>query len=173
MTTHHTGCRGSQKGAPFLKRRTVSDTRNGNEKWIGPTVRNILTNEKYKGDALLQKKYTSDYLTKKVLVNHGEVPQYYVSECHEAIIEPQIFDLVQAEVLRRNGMSGRHSTPISFLQKSSAPTAVLGSAPWSIIPIHLNGESSGGAAISTIRHMRNAIRPHWISRSSRKPLWTV
>lgn len=60
----------------------------GNEKWIGPTVRNILTNEKYKGDALLQKKYTSDCLTKKMLINHGEVPQYYVSECHEVIIEP-------------------------------------------------------------------------------------
>ena len=89
----------------------------GNEKWIGPTVRNILTNEKYKGDALLQKKYTSDYLTKKMLVNHGEVPKYYVSECHEAIIEPQIFDLVQAEVLRRNGMSGRHSNTHIFSTK--------------------------------------------------------
>lgn len=60
----------------------------GNEKWIEPTVRNILTNENYKGDALLQKKYTSDCLTKKMLINHGEVPQYYVSECHEVIIEP-------------------------------------------------------------------------------------
>ena len=89
----------------------------GNEKWIGPTVRNILTNEKYKGDALLQKKYTSDYLTKKMLVNHGEVPQYYVSECHEAISGPQIFDLVQAEVLRRNGMSGRHSNTHIFSTK--------------------------------------------------------
>ena len=89
----------------------------GNEKWIGPTVRNILTNEKYKGDALLQKKYTSDYLTKKMLVNHGEVPQYYVSECHEAIIESQIFGLVQAEVLRRNGMSGRHSNTHIFSTK--------------------------------------------------------
>ena len=89
----------------------------GNEKWIGPTVRNILTNEKYKGDALLQKKYTSDFLTKKMLINHGEVPQYYVTECHEAIIEPQIFDLVQAEVLRRSGMSGRHSNAHIFSTK--------------------------------------------------------
>ena len=89
----------------------------GNEKWIGPTVRNILTNEKYKGDALLQKKYTSDYLTKKMFINHGEVPQYYVPECHEAIIEPQIFDLIQAEVLRRNGMSGRRSNTHIFSTK--------------------------------------------------------
>ena len=76
-----------------------------------------MTNEKYKGDALLQKKYTSDFLTKKMLINHGEVPQYYVSECHEAIIEPQIFDLVQAEVLRRSGMSGRHSNTHIFSTK--------------------------------------------------------
>lgn len=92
-------------------------TQYGNEKWIGPTVRNILTNEKYKGNALLQKKYTSDFLTKKMLINHGEVPQYYVTECHEAIIEPQIFDLVQAEVLRRSGMSGRHSNAHIFSTK--------------------------------------------------------
>ena len=52
-----------------------------------------------------------------MLVNHGEVPQYYVSECHEAIIEPQIFDLVQAEVLRRSGMSGRHSNTHLFSTK--------------------------------------------------------
>lgn len=73
----------------------------GNAKWLGPTIRNILTNEKYKGDACLQKKYTSDFLTKKMLINHGEVPQYYVSGCHEAIIEPQMFDKVQDEIQRR------------------------------------------------------------------------
>ena len=52
-----------------------------------------------------------------MLINHGEVPQYYVTECHEAIIEPQIFDLVQAEVLRRSGMSGRHSNAHIFSTK--------------------------------------------------------
>jgi site-specific DNA recombinase len=46
------------------------------------TIRGILTNEKYKGDALLQKTYTVDFLTKKRAENNGEVPQYYVEESH-------------------------------------------------------------------------------------------
>ena len=48
----------------------------GKKIWQSGTIRNILTNEKYKGDALLQKKYTVDFLTKKQKVNEGEVPQY-------------------------------------------------------------------------------------------------
>ena len=51
-----------------------------------------MTNEKYCGDALLQKKYTPDYLTKKQVVNHGEIPQYYVEDIHEAIIDNTEFD---------------------------------------------------------------------------------
>ncbi|MDK7230375.1 recombinase family protein [Pauljensenia sp. UMB1177] len=53
-------------------------------------VRSILSNEKYKGDALLQKTFTTDFLTKKMKVNEGEVPQYYVTGNHEPIIEPRI-----------------------------------------------------------------------------------
>lgn len=62
--------------------------------WYASTVKSILTNEKYKGDALLQKTYTEDFLTKKKKVNNGEVQQYYVKNNHEAIIEPEIFDMV-------------------------------------------------------------------------------
>ncbi|MDK6830051.1 recombinase family protein [Actinomycetaceae bacterium UMB8039B] len=53
-------------------------------------MRSILSNEKYKGDALLQKTFTTDFLTKKMKVNEGEVPQYYVTGNHEPIIEPRI-----------------------------------------------------------------------------------
>ena len=53
-------------------------TPGGKTNWSQSTVRSILTNEKYKGDALLQKSYTVDFLTKKVKTNEGEVPQYYV-----------------------------------------------------------------------------------------------
>jgi hypothetical protein len=60
------------------------------------TVRSILTNEKYKGDALLQKRFTVDFLTKTTKVNEGEVPQYYVQHSHPAIIEPDEFNAVQA-----------------------------------------------------------------------------
>ena len=72
-------------------------------------MKSILTNEKYKGDALLQKSYTVDFLTKKHKTNEGEVPQYYVEDNHEAIIEPQIFELVQAEISRRNKGKERYS----------------------------------------------------------------
>jgi DNA invertase Pin-like site-specific DNA recombinase len=56
-------------------------------KWNAATVRRMLENEKYKGDALLQKSYTTDFLTKKKKINDGEIPQYYVKNNHEAIID--------------------------------------------------------------------------------------
>ncbi len=52
-------------------------TPSGKQKWQSSTVESILTNEKYKGDALLQKTFTTDFLTKKKKLNQGEVPQYY------------------------------------------------------------------------------------------------
>ena len=84
-------------------------TPGGKEVWSQTTVKAILTNEKYKGDALLQKSYTTDYLTKKKKVNEGEIPQYYVENAHEAIIEPVVFDMVQAEIARRKSGKNRHS----------------------------------------------------------------
>jgi len=73
-------------------------TGTGNSAWHASAVKHILTNVKYKGDALLQKYYIADFLTKKPVVNKGEVPQYYVDKNHEAIITPEIFDLVQKEI---------------------------------------------------------------------------
>ncbi len=63
----------------------------------------MLGNEKYRGDALLQKTYTTDYLTKKKKVNEGEIPQYYVENNHTAIIDPAVHEQVQREIERRNG----------------------------------------------------------------------
>lgn len=71
------------------------------KKWQRSTVISILTNEKYKGDALLQKSFTVDFLTKKKKVNEGEIPQYYVEGSHPAIIDPKEWDYVQAELARR------------------------------------------------------------------------
>ena len=81
----------------------------GKDKWNAGAVRSILTNEKYKGDALLQKSYTVDFLTKRKKVNEGEIPQYYVEGNHEAIIQPEVFELVQQELERRKSSRGRHS----------------------------------------------------------------
>lgn len=85
-------------------------TPTGRKAWNQTTINSILRNEKYKGDALLQKKFTVDFLTKKQKVNEGEIPQYYVEDNHPAIIDPLEFDMVQAEIARR--------------QKLVAPTAV-------------------------------------------------
>ena len=74
-------------------------------------------NEKYKGDALLQKSYTVDFLTKKTKTNEGEVLQYYVENNHEAIIDPQIFELVQAEIAKRNKGKERYSGVSIFSTK--------------------------------------------------------
>ena len=73
----------------------------GKNNWLVGTVNSILTNEKYKGDALLQKSFTVDFLTKTTKINEGEVPQYYVQNSHPAIIPPDEFDSVQAEIERR------------------------------------------------------------------------
>ena len=76
-------------------------TATGNMKWRSDGIRKILTNEKYMGDALLQKTYTVDVLTKKRVANNGIVPQYYVENNHEAIIPRQLFMQAQEELQRR------------------------------------------------------------------------
>ena len=81
----------------------------GKEQWHIRTIGSILTNEKYKGSALLQKKFTVDFLTKKTKVNEGEVPQYYIEESHPAIISPEEFELVQAEMAKRKQLGRKFS----------------------------------------------------------------
>lgn len=81
------------------------------QKWRPESLKKILQNEKYIGDALLQKTYTVDFLTKKRAVNNGIIPQYYVNNSHEAIIPRELYLQVQEEMLRRahmyTGKNGR------------------------------------------------------------------
>lgn len=77
-------------------------TGTGRAEWRSASVRAILKNEKYMGDALLQKTYTADFLTKKVKKNHGEVEQFYVKESHEAIISKEQWEAAQLELERRD-----------------------------------------------------------------------
>jgi len=88
----------------------------GKDKWYIFTVRSILTNEKYRGDALIQKEYTADFLDKTRRKNTGEIPQYYVEEHHEAIIPPDLFDFVQTEIKERE-KRGKHSGVSIFANK--------------------------------------------------------
>lgn len=90
----------------------------GGAKWHASTIQSILKNEKYKGDALLQKKFVVDFLSKKLKKNEGEIPQYYVEKDHEAIINPEVYDLVQAEMKRRHSSRrGRYSGVNLFSSK--------------------------------------------------------
>lgn len=79
------------------------------EKWSKTTVTSILQNEKYKGDALLQKSFTVDFLEKKMKSNEGEVPQYYVEGSHPAIVDPDEWDHVQTEFTRRKALGRAYS----------------------------------------------------------------
>ena len=76
----------------------------GKRTWQPAVVQSILTNEKYKGHALLQKTYCTDFLTKKMVKNDGRIQQFYVEDSHPAIIEPDEFDAVQMEIERRKGL---------------------------------------------------------------------
>ena len=89
-------------------------TPSGKQKWSVTTVDSILRNEKYRGDARLQKTFTVDFLQKKMKPNEGEVPQYYVQNSHPAIIDPYEWDLVQAEIARRKELGQRYSANSVF-----------------------------------------------------------
>lgn len=69
--------------------------------WLATTLRKILRNEKYIGDALLQKTITTDFLTKKRVENKGIVSQYYVESSHEAIIPKKLYMMVQEKMVRK------------------------------------------------------------------------
>ena len=81
----------------------------GKKTWQASTIESILTNEKYKGSALLQKSFTVDFLTKTMKRNEGEVPQYYIEHSHPAIIDPQEFQMVQNEIARRKALGRKYS----------------------------------------------------------------
>lgn len=89
----------------------------GKDKWRQSTVLSILQNEKYKGDALLQKSFTVDFLEKKLKKNEGEVPQYYVHNSHPAIISPDDWESVQLELAKRASLKGYHVSTDVFLGK--------------------------------------------------------
>lgn len=74
-------------------------------KWHLSTVQGILRNEKYIGDALLQKTITTDFIEKVRIKNDGTVPQYYVKGSQEAIIKKDVYIAVQEEMVRRANLT--------------------------------------------------------------------
>lgn len=95
--------RSAQKIADYLTEQKIK-TVTGKDYWNPSVIEKMLRNEKYMGDALLQKTYTVDFMTKKRVLNKGIVPQYYVEDDHEAIISKELFYRVQEEIMRRSSM---------------------------------------------------------------------
>ena len=71
----------------------------------------------HRANALLQKSFTVDFLTKKKKANEGEIPQYYVKDNHEAIIDPETFEMVQTLMATRKKGRNRKSSVSIFSSK--------------------------------------------------------
>ena len=79
-------------------------TATGKEVWHDSVVQKMLRNEKYIGDAILQKTYIADLFTKEKRLNNGVLPKYYIHDCHPAIIDRDTFQKVQEEMARRSSL---------------------------------------------------------------------
>ena len=138
----------------------------GKEVWSSSTVKSILTNEKYKGDALLQKVYTVDFLTKQKKVNEGEVPQYYVENNHQAIISPSVFEEAQHQMAARHSGKNRASSTGVFSGRIKCADCGDGTAPRCGIPTANTAEPSGSAT-TNLTAAKNAALPIWTKKPSR------
>ena len=85
-------------------------TGSGGSRWYDSTVNKILKNEKYMGEASLQKTFTVDFLTKKRVKNNGQAAQYHVEDSHPPIISKEEFATVQLEFERRANLRGYSKT---------------------------------------------------------------
>lgn len=92
-------------------------TATGKTVWHDSVVQKMLCNEKYIGDALLQKTYIADLFTREKRVNNGELPKYYVHDCHPAIIDRETFQKVQEEIARRSSLKKTSSKAKTQLGK--------------------------------------------------------
>ncbi|MFI3117506.1 recombinase family protein [Streptococcus suis] len=93
----------------------------GKANWYPSAIQKMLQNEKYKGDALLQKTFTVDFLTKKRVQNDGQVNQYYVENSHEAIIDEETWETVQLEMARRKTYRDEHQLKSYIMQNDDNP----------------------------------------------------
>lgn len=103
--------------ANYLKSHNIKTPTGKNANWSKNGVMSILTNEKYKGDALLQKTYTVNYLEHTKAVNNGQIPQYYVENNHPAIIDKETWEEVQIEIVRRKELGRQYSSSDIFASK--------------------------------------------------------
>ena len=93
----------------------------GKAKWCPSAIWKMLQNEKYKGDALLQKTYTVDFLKKKRIDNDRQVNQYYIENNHEPILDREKWEIVQLEIARRKKFREQHNLQFYIMQKENNP----------------------------------------------------
>lgn len=79
----------------------------GKEIWDAKTIQNMLKNEKYKGDTMLQKTFTEDFMTGKKSKNIGQRSRYYIKDSHPAIVSAEVFDKVQEKWTNDQGLLER------------------------------------------------------------------
>jgi len=109
---------GTRAIARSLAEQRVPTPRGG--KWTANRVMRLLRNEKYAGNALLQKKYVRDHITKKEALNHGQKAQYYAAGTHPAIVSPEVFQRVQRMIeanRARDNIRGRATAKYPFTGK--------------------------------------------------------
>jgi site-specific DNA recombinase len=98
----------------------------GNEHWDTTTIQKMLKNEKYKGDTMLQKTYTEDFMTGKKVENTGQRNSYYVSNSHLAIVSDEIFDKVQEEMGKRSRVAYKEDGTVESKGKRYNSKYLLG-----------------------------------------------
>lgn len=107
------GCTTIAKELTTMKYRTPT----GKKKWHESTIRGILKNEKYKGDVLQGKTYTTDPISHRRVVNMGEENMYYMQEHHEPIISERMFNQAQKILQKRGGVRGTGRRKGNFSRK--------------------------------------------------------
>lgn len=79
--------------------------------WCADRIRNLLSNEKYTGNALLQKQYRKNHIDKKLVPNRGELPMYYAEGTHEPIIDQASFDTAQVRLNELSRQAEKREKP--------------------------------------------------------------
>ena len=117
----------------------------GNKNWGDSTILSILKNEKYKGDCLLQKTYSPDFLASKRYKNTGQLRSYYVKSHHAPIILSAMFDEVQNEMQRRKDLrTGSKAYPSKYSGKSCLSGLLICGQCGGVMRRHVQYRKGGG-----------------------------
>ena len=160
------------KIAELLTEEGIS-TVTGKKTWRASVIARMLVNEKYMGDALLQKTYTVDFLSKRRVKNNGIVPQYYIEGNHEAIIPRELFYKVQEEKARRAAVYRQESEKKNEID-SQIPTPKRGhkTAKAKLVS---RGKYSSQYVLSDIMICKECgqlyRRQVWVNQGIKKPVW--